>query len=198
MTRHSALILASPAETDIISAGLEGWETHAPKRPSTSDELVDAISQSAQELIIIVKEKADQSLAAAIKSSRAKQPAAILVFSETADANMSTAMIEAGATSFIVNGFNQQRIALLADIALERQRVQNVLLEQACQAQQQIETRIVIERAKGILMAACGWTEPQAYREMRNLSMHSGKPLTKIAESVELLRPLFASLQKPQ
>jgi hypothetical protein len=52
------------------------------------------------------------------------------------------------------------------------------------EAQQQLADRKVLERAKGILQARFGWTEEEAYLQVRRLSRRSRTPMREIAEFV--------------
>jgi response regulator NasT len=43
-------------------------------------------------------------------------------------------------------------------------------------------SRELIDRAKEALIASCGYTEPQAYRHLQELSMNTRKPMRDVAE----------------
>ncbi|MGB9791845.1 MAG: ANTAR domain-containing response regulator [Thermacetogeniaceae bacterium] len=47
-----------------------------------------------------------------------------------------------------------------------------------------LETRKLVERAKGILMKKYGWDEDVAYRKLRRLSMDQRRSLKEIAEAI--------------
>ena len=50
--------------------------------------------------------------------------------------------------------------------------------------QETLETRKVVEKAKGILMSAHGMTEQEAYRKMQQFSMAKRISLKALAESI--------------
>ena len=50
--------------------------------------------------------------------------------------------------------------------------------------QEELETRKVVERAKGILMKEEGLTEVDAFRKMQKFSMDRRKPMKEIAEAI--------------
>lgn len=52
--------------------------------------------------------------------------------------------------------------------------------------QEELETRKRVEKAKGILMAAQGLSEEEAYSLIRKVSMHKRTPMKEIAEAVIL------------
>ena len=64
------------------------------------------------------------------------------------------------------------------------------LTEEAAEAKRQLETRKVVERAKGILQQRQGVTEEEAYLRMRNESRRLRKPMKELAEAIILAEDL--------
>ena len=56
--------------------------------------------------------------------------------------------------------------------------------------QEVLETRKVVERAKGILMREEGLTEGDAFRKIQKFSMDKRKPMKEIAEAIVMMRDL--------
>ena len=52
--------------------------------------------------------------------------------------------------------------------------------------QQELESRKIIERAKGLLMKTQGYTEDEAFRKMQKLAMNTRRPMKEIAEAIVL------------
>jgi uroporphyrinogen-III synthase len=68
----------------------------------------------------------------------------------------------------------------LSLLAEENARLQ----DEALQIKQQLETRKLVERAKGLLQSRYQWTEQQAYQRLRNESRRLRKPIREIAEAI--------------
>lgn len=81
-----------------------------------------------------------------------------------------------------------QMVANQAAVAVENTK----LMEEALKAREALETRKLIERAKGILMKMNGLSEDAAYRLIHKKSMDTCRSMKEIAESVILM----ADLQK--
>jgi signal transduction protein with GAF and PtsI domain len=79
-----------------------------------------------------------------------------------------------------------QIVANQAAIAIENTR----LMEESLKAKEALETRKVIERAKGILMRMSDLDEDSAYKLIHKKSMDSCKPMKEIAESIILMDDL--------
>ena len=77
-------------------------------------------------------------------------------------------------------------IANQAAAAIEHTR----LIEEAVDAREALETRKLIEQAKGLVMAASGLSEPQAFRLLQKQSMEKRKSMRQIAEAIILANEL--------
>ncbi len=67
---------------------------------------------------------------------------------------------------------------------------QTRLLTEKLAAQEALETRKLVERAKGILMKQRGIAEPEAFREIQKQSMDRRKTMKEIAEAILLAEEL--------
>jgi signal transduction protein with GAF and PtsI domain len=81
-----------------------------------------------------------------------------------------------------------QMVANQAAVAVENTK----LMEEAFKAKEALETRKLVERAKGALMSLHHLSEDQAYRMINKKSMDTCKSMKEIAESILLM----ADLQK--
>ena len=59
------------------------------------------------------------------------------------------------------------------------------LADEVADLTERLETRKIVDRAKGILMAR-GMTEPEAFKRLQKLAMDKRKTLREIAEAVVL------------
>jgi signal transduction protein with GAF and PtsI domain len=73
-------------------------------------------------------------------------------------------------------------VANLAAVAIENSKLE----EETLKVKDALETRKLIERAKGILMKLNNMTEEEAYTTMRKKAMDMCKPLKEIAEAIIL------------
>ena len=74
-------------------------------------------------------------------------------------------------------------------MTLARYRALRALEEQIADLSEQLETRKIIERAKGLLIER-GLSEPEAFRKLRKVSMDSRKSMREVAEAVLLAKDL--------
>jgi len=93
---------------------------------------------------------------------------------------------EAGVVGYIVKPFRESELAPAIEIALARFREFRSLEKEAANLRDTLETRKLVERAKGVLMDSQGLKEADAFRKIQKLSMNTRKSMREIAEAILL------------
>lgn len=93
---------------------------------------------------------------------------------------------EAGVVGYLVKPFREQEIVPAIEIALARFREFNELEKEVGDLKETLETRKIVDRAKGILMDTQGLTEQEAFRKIQKMSMNTRKPMKEIAQAIVL------------
>jgi len=91
----------------------------------------------------------------------------------------------AGAMAYVVKPFSRADIIPAMAVAVARFAEARALAEEVSDLTERLETRKIVERAKGILMAR-GLTEPDAFKRLQRVAMDKRKTLREIAEAVVL------------
>lgn len=91
---------------------------------------------------------------------------------------------EAGVIAYLVKPIREEQLFPAMEIAQKRFLELQKLNAELAQLKDSLETRKLLDRAKGILMAAHGMTEQEAYRKMQQFSMAKRIPLKALAESI--------------
>lgn len=91
---------------------------------------------------------------------------------------------EAGVIAYLVKPVREEQLFPAMEIAEKRFREMQSLNAELQQLKDSLETRKLLDRAKGILMAAHGMTEQEAYRKMQQFSMAKRITLKALAESI--------------
>src|SRR5499426_4517946 len=87
----------------------------------------------------------------------------IAMFVDQSDAASIQASVEAGVSAYIVDGLKKERIKPILDLCISRFNAFARLQDELDRAKSALEDRKVIDRAKGILMAAKNLGEDAAY-----------------------------------
>ncbi len=93
---------------------------------------------------------------------------------------------EAGVVHYIVKPLRESQVAPAIEIALARYQEFRELEEKTRNLTEQLETRKIVERAKGVLMEKQGLTEQEAFRKIQKASMNNRKSMREVAEAILL------------
>jgi AmiR/NasT family two-component response regulator len=91
----------------------------------------------------------------------------------------------AGAMAYLVKPFTKRDILPAMHVAVSRFAETRALETEVSDLSERLETRKVLDRAKGVLMAK-GMTEPEAFKRLQRLAMDKRRSLREIAEAVLL------------
>jgi two-component system, response regulator PdtaR len=91
---------------------------------------------------------------------------------------------EAGAMAYLVKPFTKTDLGPAIEMAVSRYTELRALEAEVAGLQERLETRKVVDRAKGLLQAANGWTESEAFRWIQKTSMDRRMTMRAVAEAV--------------
>ena len=90
----------------------------------------------------------------------------------------------AGAMAYLVKPFTKADLVPAIEIAVSRYEEMKALEAEVEDLQDRLETRKLIDRAKGRLQSVHGWTEAEAFRFIQKTSMDRRLTMRKVAEAV--------------
>ncbi len=93
---------------------------------------------------------------------------------------------EAGVSGYLVKPVRDTELTPVIELALARYHQFLNLEQQVSDLQEALETRKLVEKAKGVLMEVHGLTESDAFNRMRKTSMDHRKSLRDVAEAILL------------
>jgi response regulator NasT len=91
---------------------------------------------------------------------------------------------EAGAMAYVVKPFTKADLVPAIEMAVSRYEEITALETEVQTLQERLETRKIVDRAKGLLQAGHGWTEPEAFRWIQKTSMDRRVTMRDVAEAV--------------
>lgn len=91
---------------------------------------------------------------------------------------------DAGAMAYLVKPFTKGDLVPAIEMAVSRHEEIAALEKEVSTLSERLETRKLVERAKGLLMAQHGWTEPQAFRWIQKASMDRRMSMRQVAQIV--------------
>jgi response regulator NasT len=108
----------------------------------------------------------------------------VAMFVDRSDDGMIQAAVEAGVSAYVVDGLRKERVKTIVDMAISRFNAFDRLQRELMAARNELASRKMIERAKGILMRTRELSEEEAYALLRQTAMNEKRKLVDIAQSV--------------
>ena len=93
---------------------------------------------------------------------------------------------EAGVIGYLVKPFRESNLAPAIQITLARFEEFKTLEKEVQDLTEALETRKLVDRAKGILMDTQSLTEHEAFRRIQKMSMNTRRPMKEIAQAIIL------------
>ncbi|MGV1793713.1 ANTAR domain-containing response regulator [Rhizobium sp. A37_96] len=115
-------------------------------------------------------------------SRAVKRP--IAMFVDKSDEASIEAAVEAGVSAYIVDGLKQERVRPILKMAIARFNAFSRLSRELEETRSELESRKVIDRAKGLLMRSRGLSEEDAYALLRRTAMNQNRKIAEIAQSL--------------
>lgn len=91
---------------------------------------------------------------------------------------------EAGALAYVVKPFTPNDLIPAIDIAMTRYQQITALEDEISDLAERLETRKILDRAKGILNDTMGLTEPESFRWIQKASMDRRLSMREVAQTV--------------
>ncbi|QCV86968.1 response regulator [Acidipropionibacterium jensenii] len=91
---------------------------------------------------------------------------------------------EAGAMAYVVKPFDASDVVPAIEIALARFAEIRAVEDEVSDLEERLESRKVVDHAKGILQSSLGLSEPEAFRWIQKTAMDLRKPMREVAQGV--------------
>jgi response regulator NasT len=91
---------------------------------------------------------------------------------------------EAGAMAYLVKPFTKADLVPAIEMAVSRFQEIKSLEAEVSTLEDRLETRKAVDRAKGLLQTARGWSEPEAFRFIQKTSMDRRMTMRAVADAV--------------
>ncbi len=120
----------------------------------------------------------------AAKTITSKGPVPIILITGLSSDEMATKAIESGVFAYLVKPVTKKQLEPAIKLAMARYREFKSLKVEVDDLKDAIETRKLVERAKGILMKRCNISEEEAFKLLQSHSQKENKKMREIAEGI--------------
>ncbi len=111
-------------------------------------------------------------------------PCPVVMFAEKDTPQCIQKVVKAGISAFVVDDIQPRRLPSIINIAIARFKAQQLVNEELEAARSKLAERKVLEKAKGLLMSKKGYSEDEAYKNIRKMAMDKGLTMGAVASNV--------------
>jgi AmiR/NasT family two-component response regulator len=160
----------------------EGYEVVG--ETGRGDEAVALVKDLAPDLAILdIKMPGLDGLSAAREISEDRR-SAVLILTAFSQRDLIEQARDAGALAYLVKPFQRSELIPAVEVALGRFREMQALFDQNSSLEEQLETRKVVDRAKGQLMDGHGFSESEAFSWIQKRAMQERKTMRAVAGEI--------------
>ena len=148
------------------------------------DEAVELVRSLEPDVVILdIKMPGIDGIEAA-RQVNGERLAAVLLLTAFSQRDLIQQASEAGALAYLVKPFQRSELVPAIELALARFRELRAVEGEAAALAERLETRKVVDRAKGKLMDHRGMSEGDAYRHLQQEAMEQRSTMKAVAEAV--------------
>ena len=148
------------------------------------DEAVELVRTLEPDVVILDIKMPGMDGIEAAREINADRLAAVLLLTAFSQRDLIQQASEAGALAYLVKPFQRSELVPAIELALGRFRDLRAIEGEAAELQERLETRKLVDRAKGRLMDEQGMSERDAYRWLQQQAMERRSTMKDVAAEV--------------
>ena len=148
------------------------------------DEAVTLVREHKPDLAILDIRMPGMDGLAAARVITADDEAAVLILTAFSQRNLIEEARDAGALAYLIKPFTQAELVPAIEVALGRFREMQAIKATNASLEEQLETRKLVDRAKGLLMDNHGMKEAEAFDLIQKTAMRERRKMKEVAQDV--------------
>lgn len=168
-----------PARAALVAEGLQGVDPLEVRQAAVFD--AEILAAFSPDIIVIACDSADRDILESLREAGETNPRPVVMFADRSEPGLAEQAIRAGVAAYIVDGLAPGRVRSILEVAMTRFSLMQQLRGDLAKAKANLESRKVVDRAKGLLMKERGLDEDGAYKLLRKLAMDKGRPIGAVA-----------------
>ena len=120
----------------------------------------------------------------------AASPCPLVLLTSRTDPQSAARAVEVGVLGFLAKPLRAVELGPALDLAVSRFREWAAIRKENEELKRRLESRKIVERAKGVLIERFGLTESEAYRRLQKTAMDTRRPMADVAQALLLTEEL--------
>ena len=146
--------------------------------------LLEAIERTRADIIVIATDSPTRDAIEHLCVVSQSSPRPIVMFSGDQRSASIREAVRAGVSAYVVDDLDPARVRSIVEVAVARFEAFQKIRDDLAEANDRLEERKLVERAKGLLMSARSLSEDEAYHALRKLAMAKQIRLAVVAQQV--------------
>ncbi len=113
-------------------------------------------------------------------------PCPIVLLTSHTDPDVAARAVDAGVLGFLVKPLRSTELGPALDVAVTRFSELEAVRKEIEVLKHKLESRKLVDRAKGLLMTRLGLSEPEAFRRIQKTAMNTRKSMADVAQALLL------------
>ena len=167
----------------------EGYEVVA--ECGRGDEAVALIRQHRPDVALLDIKMPGKDGISAAREVAAEHLTAVVLVTAFSQRELIEEASDAGVHGYVVKPFERHDLVPAIEVALARFRSTRELATQVSTVERRLESRVAVDRAKGVLMDAAGLSEQESFDFIQKTAMRSRRSMAEVSQDVldGVLRP---------
>jgi len=191
MSVNLMLVFQSRQRQQLLQQAVEASDYQSVVCVALDADLQQTLQAAQADVIIFNIDQPDQKLLARTHNLNQLHAIPIVMFAERGDQKTIIDAVNAGVTSYVVDGLQPKRLQPIVEAAMARFKAFQSLRNELQETKSKLEDRKHIDKAKGILIQQKNISEDQAYQALRKLAMDRNIKLGEAACNVIAMADIF-------
>jgi len=146
--------------------------------------LPNRVIESEPDVILINVDSPSRDTLEQLTMLNSRCPRPVVMFASDEARDTIEAAVHAGVSAYVTSGLGQTRVRAIIDVAIARFQQYQQLKEQLQTTRATLEERVLVDRAKGLIMKQRRCSEDEAYRWLRKTAMDRKQRIGEVAAEV--------------
>lgn len=162
---------------------------------SDTSDILNSVIKLRPDVVLIEVESPNRDTLEQLTLVRDQQPTAVALITQDEEAQSIKSAVDSGVCAYTADGIAATQVRPVIEIAMATFQNFKRLRGELAEAKAELVNHKKIDRAKSLLMKVRGFSEEEAHRALRKLSMDRKRKLADVAEDILAMSKLFTDGQ---
>lgn len=193
-SNQQPLVLAFDASVErlqLLEEALRGAGFDRIHLLSDTSDILKSVIELTPDVILIEVQSPGRDTLEQLTLIRDQQPTAVVLITQDEEAQTIKSAVDSGVCAYTADGISATKVRPVIEIAMATFQKFKRLRGELAQAREELSNHKRIDRAKALLMKVRGFSEEEAHKALRKLSMDRKRKLADVADDIIAFSKLF-------